>query len=490
MKNKQCETLHGITVSREIPEACPHCGSHQLIQDEDVLDTWFSSALWPFSTLGWPDQTEDLKMFYPTSVLITGFDIIFFWVARMIMMGLKFMHDIPFHDVYIHALVRDIKGQKMSKSKGNVVDPLLMIDRYGTDAFRFTLAAFAAQGRDIKFSEDRVEGYRHFVNKLWNAARFIMMNTESFDTSHNHVSSQKSALRDTASRWIVSRLASVMKDINTALDDYRFNDAANSIYQFIWHEFCDWYLEMAKSEMKSPKTAPGVRWCLMYTLDTSLRLLHPLMPFVTEEIWQTMKHGDQKPESSDQPEESIMVSPYPRDLENDPAAEEEMSYIIEAISGIRTIRGELNISPTQVLHVSIKTSSEKGEQILKENLHYVKDLAKLDKIMIGMHIDKPECSATAVKRSMEIYVPLKGILNINAELDRLNKDTAKIEESIVFLNKKLLNEDFLKRAPAEIVEKEKAKYEKFISMKERILESIKMLKDAEEGNGIQKQERT
>ncbi len=493
MKNKQCKTNKGIVVSRETPVKCPHCGSNQLVQDEDVLDTWFSSALWPFSTLGWPEHTEDLKMFYPTNVLVTGFDIIFFWVARMIMMGLKFMKDIPFREVYIHALVRDIKGQKMSKSKGNVVDPLVMIDRYGTDAFRFTLAAFAAQGRDIKFSEERVEGYRHFVNKLWNAARFIMMNTKSSNISRSHVSGQKPVLHDLASKWIVSRLASITNDINSALEDYRFNDAANSIYQFIWHEFCDWYLEMAKSEMKSLKTAPGVQWCLIYTLDTSLRLLHPLMPFVTEEIWQKIQHEDQKPKVTVQQsnvKESIMVSQYPHALQKDSAAEEDMSYIIEAITGIRTIRGELNISPSQRLNVSIKTFSQTAEKILEENLHYIKDLAKADKIVIGMRIDKPECSATAVKRTMEIYVPLKGILNIKPEVDRLNKDAAKIEESIAFLNKKLLNEDFLQRAPAEVVEKEKAKYEKFISIKERILESIKMLQDAEASNGIQERKKT
>jgi valyl-tRNA synthetase len=487
-KNKQCKALNGIVVSRDAPGTCPHCGSKKLIQDEDVLDTWFSSALWPFSTLGWPDQTEDLKTFYPTNVLVTGFDIIFFWVARMIMMGLKFMKDVPFRDVYIHALVRDIQGQKMSKSKGNVVDPLVMIDRYGTDAFRFTLAAFAAQGRDIKFSEERVEGYKHFVNKLWNAARFIMINTESFTIAQSRAPSEKPVLHDQASKWIISRLAFVTDDINSALDDYRFNDAANTIYQFIWHEFCDWYLEMAKSEMKKPKAAPGVKWCLVYTLETALRLLHPLMPFVTEEIWQKIPHGDQKQEgTSKQPgaNRSIMVSRYPHALHKDPKAEENMSYIIEAITGIRTIRGELNISPSLHVKVSIKTFSSTTEKILNKNLHYIKDLAKVDKIGIGMDIGKPECSATAVRRSMEIYIPLKGILNINAEVDRLNKDIAKIEESILFLNKKLLNEDFLQRAPGEIVEKEKAKYEKFISMKERILESISMLKDAEASNGIQ-----
>lgn len=486
MKNEQCQTKKGIVVSRNTPDKCPYCGASHLLQDEDVLDTWFSSALWPFSTLGWPEETEDLKTFYPTNVLVTGFDIIFFWVARMIMMGLKFMKDVPFRHVHIHALVRDIKGQKMSKSKGNVVDPLVMIDRYGTDAFRFTLTAFAAQGRDIKFSEERVEGYRHFVNKLWNAARFIMMKTESFNISPSAFD-QKPVLHDLASKWILSRLASVTEDINTALYDYRFNDAANGIYQFIWHEFCDWYIEMAKSEMKNPKTIPGVQWCLVYTLDNSLRLLHPLMPFVTEEIWQKIHHVDQTGNTSQQSQtvDSIMISQYPHSLQKDFEAEKDMSYVIEAITGIRTIRGELNISPSQKLNVSIKTFSQTAEKIIGESLHYIKDLAKANKIVMGMRIDKPECSATAVKHNMEIYVPLKGILNIKAEVDRLNKDAVKIEEFITTLNKKLLNEDFLERAPTEIVEKEKAKYEKFISMKERILESIKMLKDAEASNGLQ-----
>lgn len=491
MKNKPCKTSKGIIVSHETPEKCPHCGSENLIQDGDVLDTWFSSALWPFSTLGWPEQTEDLKMFYPTSVLVTAFDIIFFWVARMIMMGFKFMQDVPFRNVYIHALVRDIKGKKMSKSTGNVVDPLVMIDKYGTDAFRFTLAAFAAQGRDIKFSEDRVEGYRHFVNKLWNAARFIIMNTQTLDYPKLLKHNKKPVLHDLASKWIINRLATVTDDINSALEDYRFNDAANSIYQFIWHEFCDWYIEMAKSEMKTPGSAQGVQWCLIYSLDTSLRLLHPIMPFVTEEIWQKILYKESKVKTRQlNMKESITVSAYPQDLKRDSIVEEHMAYVIEAITGIRTIRGELNILPSRILSVSIKTFSPAAEKILKENIKYIKDLAKTDKIDIGLNIHKPEFSATAVKRTMEIYVPLKGILNIDAEVNRLGKDAAKIEESITFLNKKLLNEDFLKRAPEEIVEKERAKYEKFISVKQKIIESIKMLKDAEASNGIQKRKRT
>ncbi len=522
MKNEKCRMQNGINVSRETPKGCLHCGSRQLIQDEDVLDTWFSSALWPFSTLGWPVNTEDLKTFYPTSVLVTGFDIIFFWVARMIMMGLKFMGDVPFRDVYIHALVRDIKGQKMSKSKGNVVDPLIMMDRYGTDAFRFTLAAFAAQGRDIKFSEERVEGYRHFVNKLWNAARFILMNTNTPipPFTKGGYGGIKDPALDLASKWILSRLAATADDVNRALEEYRFNDAASSIYQFIWHEFCDWYLEMAKTEIHNSKSETGIKWCLLYTLDTSLRLLHPFMPFVTEEIWQKIPHvriekSEVSPPTPPSPspcavsftttrgergegkgwggnselqiqigqeseiKESIMLADYPKVLQRDPEAEEYMSYILEAITGIRTIRGELNISPSLKLKVSLKTFSQISEKILRENLQYLKNLAKISDVELGMNVKKPECSATSVKNSVEIYIPLKGVLNIEIEIARLKKDDAKLEKSIASLNKKLLNEDFLQKAPKEIVDKERTKYEDLTKMRERIAESIKILKGAE-----------
>jgi valyl-tRNA synthetase len=487
MKNVKCKTQEGITVSRTDPQVCPYCGSENLNQDEDVLDTWFSSALWPFSTLCWPDKTDDLKTFYPTSVLVTAFDIIFFWVARMIMMGIKFMGDVPFKDVYIHALIRDIKGQKMSKSKGNVIDPLIMMNRYGTDAFRFTLAAFAAQGRDIKFSEDRVEGYRHFVNKLWNASRFIIMNLKSESinpSSHIKIPTRyvkgDSRPKDLASKWISSRLAVTTDDVNRAIEEYRFNDAASSIYQFIWHEFCDWYIELSKIEIKNPDSQTGVRWCLLHTLDTSLRLLHPFMPFVTEEIWQKIKvfWSDFKVHPLEN-KESITISDFPKSLPRDYKAEEAMSYIIEAITGARTIRGELNISPSIKLNIFIKTFSKTAEKILLENVEYIKGLAKAEKIIIGTDVEKPDHSATSVKSSMEIYVPLKGVLNIKAEVDRLKKDKKKLEEAIATLNKKLLNEDFLHRAPKEIVEKEKAKYEELINIRERIAKSIKMLIDAE-----------
>ncbi|MEW6162731.1 MAG: valine--tRNA ligase [Nitrospirota bacterium] len=479
MQNAKCKMQNGVIVSRVIPTICPYCGSEELIQDEDVLDTWFSSALWPFSTLGWPDKTVDLETFYPTTVLVTGFDIIFFWVARMIMIGLKFMGDVPFRDVYIHALVRDIKGQKMSKSKGNVVDPLTMMDRYGTDAFRFTLAAFAAQGRDIKFSEERVEGYRHFVNKLWNAARFIIMNSELQAPSSKPNFSLLTSHFSLPSRWIISRLAATADDINRALDEYRFNDAACDIYQFVWHEFCDWYIEMAKSDTRNPELKNSVIGCLLYTLDASLRLLHPFMPYVTEEIWQKIKSWEAGVRGQElEIKESIMVSHYPRSLLRDYQAEEDMSYIIDAVTGIRTIRGELNISPSFELNVSIRTYSRKAEEILRENVQYLKRLANASEIKIGMEVDKPEGSATCIKSSMEIYVLLKGVLNIEAEIDRLKKVEAEVEGSISFLNKKLLDEDFLLRAPTGVVEKEKARYEELIRKKERIMESIKKLKEA------------
>lgn len=472
-KSEKCRIQNGIVVSREDPVRCPYCGSQNLIQDEDVLDTWFSSALWPFSTLGWPDKTLDLKTFYPTTVLVTGFDIIFFWVARMIMMGLKFMQDVPFRDVYIHALVRDIKGQKMSKSKGNVVDPLTMMDRYGTDAFRFTLAAFAAQGRDIKFSEERVEGYRHFVNKLWNASRFIMMNLQTVGTQKQAIAHVPAAF-NLSSRWILSRLAVTADNLNSALNEYRFNDAASDIYQFIWHEFCDWYIEMAKSDVKDPECQMSVIECLLYTLDASLRLLHPFMPFVTEEIWQKIPHIIREKERIG---ESIMISEYPDSLPRDYRAEEDMSYIIDAVTGIRTIRGELNVAPSSELNVAIKTYSQKADEILKENVLYLMRLANAGEIKIGMDIEKPEGSATCVKSSMEIYVLLKEVLNIQAEMDRLKKANAEVEESMSFLNKKLNNEDFLLRAPKEVVDKEKVKYEELIVRKERITESMKKLKE-------------
>jgi valyl-tRNA synthetase len=481
-----CDDCGEINVSRETPATCRKCGSDKLRQDEDVLDTWFSSALWPFSTLGWPDQTKDLRTFYPTSVLVTAFDILFFWVARMIMMGLKFMDDVPFRDVYIHALVRDSKGEKMSKSKGNVVDPLIVIDKYGTDAFRFTLAAFAAQGRDVRFAEERVEGYRFFVNKLWNAARFIDMNigtvqadevTQLLGDKRPLLTSHPSSL-DLSGRWILSRLAATVDDVNGSLGEYRFNDAANSIYQFVWHEFCDWYIEMSKHAIYSkPENGAGTIACLISVLDHSLRLLHPFMPFVTEEIWQSIR--EHLPESPG----SIVVSPYPEKLPRDLKAEEEVACIMEAVTGVRNIRGELNIPPAAEVKVLVKIFRDGAGDILRANLPLVQRLTRAGEITIGRELEKPKGAATGVRDSFELYIPVEGFLNIDEEVGRLMKEKLKVSESLDFLNKKLSSEDFLKRAPKEVVEKERAKFEELVLKDTRLEGSINRLKEMGVKNG-------
>jgi valyl-tRNA synthetase len=344
-----CDDCGAITVNRTEPSVCAKCGSRNLRQETDVLDTWFSSALWPFSTLGWPEKTKDLLTYYPTSVLVTSFDIIFFWVARMIMMGLHFMEAVPFRDVYIHALVRDAEGQKMSKSKGNVIDPLEMTEQFGTDAFRFTLAAFAAQGRDIKMSAERIEGYRNFANKIWNASRFVMMNLDDGFIPNHEVLVQESSLAD---RWIVSRLNTVTKEVRSALEEYRFNDAASSLYQFIWHEYCDWYVELSKPALYQKENI-GLRRAgqttLVRVLETALRLLHPIMPFITEEIWQKLPDDTRvQAPGTGAAVESIMVATYPEpsDVLVNVEAEQDMQMVMDLILAIRNIRGVMNIAPS------------------------------------------------------------------------------------------------------------------------------------------------
>ncbi len=457
-----------VMVARREPEQCTKCGNIRLRQEEDVLDTWFSSALWPFSTLGWPERTKELQKYYPTSVLVTGFDIIFFWVARMMMMGIQFMDDVPFRDVYIHALVRDASGQKMSKSKGNVIDPLVMMDKYGTDAFRFTLAAFAAQGRDVKFAEERVEGYRHFVNKLWNAARFILANAEgkalpAFPDMPG---------LDVGSRWIVSRLSATTEDVRKALEEYRFNDAAGSLYHFIWHELCDWYIEMVKPVLygdSGEKTA--VQECLLYLMERTLRLLHPFMPFVTEEIWQTMPHEGF----------SIVTAAFPEGIPRDPVAEDQMEVLMEAVTAVRTIRGELNLSPTLELKVLVKTHSDRVREILDDNLLFLRKLARADIGKIGADLEKPRGASVAVRSHVEVFVPLEGLLDVDLEIERIRKEMTKLEESAGFLGKKLRNEDFIRRAPQEIVAKEKDKYDDCMKKMEKIRENLQKMRDLKGG---------
>jgi valyl-tRNA synthetase len=469
-----CKKCEEIIVSRETPTEC-RCGNNELVQDEDVLDTWFSSALWPFSTLGWPENTEDLKTFYPTSVLITGFDILFFWVARMIMMGLKFMNREPFRHVYIHALIRDAEGQKMSKSKGNVLDPLKMTESYGTDAFRFTLAAYAAQGRDIKFSEKRVEGYRHFLNKIWNVARFIFMNIKEGEEIKSAIELCRGDSRislSLADKWILSRLSTICSEINHSLEEYRFNDSASILYQFIWHELCDWYVEMIKTELygENEESKSAAISTLVHVFEVALSLLHPFMPFITEEIWQNL------PCNKDV--ESLCIRNYPTAEEGieDRDAEKKMGIIMDAVNGIRSIRGELNISPSLELKALIR-ALDSADDILNENISYISKLTKARDIEISRDIQSPRNAATAVTSSMEIFVPLEGLIDVDVEINRLTKELNKAEENLAFVKRKLHNKEFMSKAPKAVIEESKSKFNKYLDKLHAIQGSIDKLKE-------------
>lgn len=447
-----CDSCGEIIVSEEDPTNCAHCGSSKIYQDPDVLDTWFSSALWPFTTLGWPEKTKELERFYPTSVLVTGFDILFFWVARMMMMGIHFMGDVPFYDVYVHALVRDAHGQKMSKSRGNVIDPLVMIEKYGTDAFRFTLTAFAVQGRDIKLSEERIEGYRHFVNKIWNASRLLLMNLDDFDPSVEIPSKSDRLFH----RWILSRLHDVIVDVRNAMDEYRFNDYAQTLYQFFWHEYCDWYLEMIKPELygTDKKNRTIAQAIASFVLKQVLIMLHPIMPFVTEELWHKLPNA----------KGSIMEASFPAEDSQwkDADAEKEMRFFQELVTAIRNIRGEMNIAPGIEVEVVCRYQEEKEKEIAEAYEYLVKELARVKKLTIYPMVSslKPKFAASAVAGSCEVSVILKDLLDFDAEIRRIEKEIGKLESELTIIQKKLHNEDFLKKAPEEIVEKEKDKLQR------------------------------
>jgi valyl-tRNA synthetase len=458
-----------------------------LTQDNDVLDTWFSSALWTFSTLGFPENTKRLQLFHPTSVLVTGFDIIFFWVARMIMMGLKFTGDVPFREVYIHGLVRDAEGNKMSKSKGNVLDPLDLIDGvdletlvqkrttglmqpemapriekstrdqfpngiqpYGTDALRFTFAALASTGRDIRFDTGRIEGYRNFCNKLWNATRYVLMNTEEKDVG---LGSDEIKL-SLADKWIISQLQRVEKEVTTHFETYRFDLAAQTIYEFVWNEYCDWYLEFSKPVLTgnaSETLQRGTRRTLVRVLETILRLLHPIMPFITEELWQKVAPLANKKG------ETIMLQPYPQfDVTKvDLNAETEIAWVKEVILGIRRIRSEMNISPAKQLSILVQNSSESDLQKLQNNQSFISTLSRLQNIEFLDSNTMPPESAITLVGEMKILIPLAGLIDKEAELKRLNKEIDKVRKEHDKLSSKLENPNFIEKAPVELVEKEK-----------------------------------
>ena len=443
-----CGGCGKVIVASADPDLCPDCGGAKLRQEEDVLDTWFSSALWPFSTLGWPGNNETLRTFYPTSLLVTGFDILFFWVARMMMMGLYVMEDVPFRDVYLHALVRDENGEKMSKSKGNSIDPLEMMDRFGTDAFRFTLAAFSAQGRDVRMSEERIEGYKFFINKIWNAARFSQMNLADFSPEISVPSEEESI----ADRWIRARLARAVSEVTRGLDEYRFNDASAAVYQFVWHELCDWYLELIKPVLYGEKNATARRSAqktLFEVLSASLRLLHPFIPFVTEEIWQSLIADGR----------SIMVSEFPsaEASPTDLAAEREMALVMEAITRIRNIRGEMNVAPSLKLKVALESAEEGAIETLEKGRGYIENLANLEALSLTREAADQKGAATAVAGPVRVSVFLAGVIDFAAEKARLGKEIAKIEKELGGVEKKLANPDFLAKAAEAVVRKEQEK---------------------------------
>ncbi len=448
-------------------------GSHQpkedpiaIWRDEDVLDTWFSSALWPFSTLGWPDEMPELKRHYPTNVLVTGFDIIFFWVARMMMMGLHFMHDVPFHDVYIHALVRDEKGAKMSKSKGNVIDPLALIDRYGADSLRFTLAAMAAQGRDIKLSTQRVEGYRNFATKLWNAARFAEMN--------DCVRSQTFAPKKVGialNKWIIGEASKAAAEVTAAILAYRFNDAANAVYRFVWNIFCDWYLELAKPLLQGSDGAAKdeTRATTAFVLDEILRLLHPFMPFITEELW-TVRGREGPPWNR-----LLALAPWPR-LEGleDEKAEVEIGFIVELVSEIRSVRAEMNVPAGALIPLLLVDAGETVGARAKTWDETIRRLARLSDI--SFVTEPPAKSVQMVVRGTLAALPLEGIIDFAAEKARLSKEIDKLKGEAKKIEAKLANADFVARAPEEVVEENRERLAESEARREKLEAALEKLR--------------
>jgi valyl-tRNA synthetase len=434
-----CGACSEVTVGREDPTACQACGSTDLTQDEDVLDTWFSSALWPFSTLGWPEETGDLKRYYPTSVLVTGFDIIFFWVARMMFSGLHLMGEVPFAEVYINSIVRDAKGQKMSKTKGNGVDPLVAIDEVGADAFRFTLAAMAAQGRDVLWNAKRVEGYSRFQNKIWQAFRFAAMHLEDYDPNAERAPSPYD-------HWIQARAGEAVRRVRESLDGYRFNDAAGEIYAFTWDELCDWYLEFSKGPLYSQTASEAQKQAAKHTLWTMMhamvRMMHPFMPFLSEEIWQHLPGT----------EGSIMEASYPKmdEFPVDPDALAEVARLQAVIVEVRRLRADMELSPRQALDLR---TSDVG--LLERNADALRDLAGIQGVGAGGR-DGP--CATFVVQGEEYYVPLQGVVDVDAERDRLTRVLERVQKDLDGLGKRLNNPSFTERAPAEVVEEVRGKH--------------------------------
>ena len=465
-----CAACNEVTVEVEDPAACGHCGSIEITRDPDVLDTWFSSALWPHSTLGWPEDTDDLRYFYPTSVLETGHDILFFWVARMIMMGLQNTGEVPFHTVYLHGIVRDPQGVKMSKTKGNVMDPLELIDQYGADALRFALTSGVAAGSDMRLNESKMEASRNFANKLWNAARFVLANVEGADIPARW--SEPPPTEHLEDRWIVSRLNSVVEQVGGQLADHQYGEAQRALYDFLWGEYCDWYLEMAKIRLRG-EDGPSPVPVLVFVLEKVLRLLHPFMPFITEEIWASMR--DVLPAEAGAPP-ALIVAPYPEsdDALNDPAAEEEVGAIVEIVRGIRNVRAEFRIDAAQ--RIGAVVSAPEIADAVRGESEVIKVLARVDPLSHdgGEPIESGDRVSLVLAKGT-VTVPLEGLVDVAQERQRLSGELTDIDGSIRRLAGRLNDERFVSRAPKEVVEKERQRLQDAESRHARITETLKRI---------------
>jgi len=445
-----CDDCGHVTVAVEDPTGCESCASERIRQDEDVLDTWFSSALWPFSTLGWPERTKALETFYPTTVMETGFDIIFFWVARMMMMGLRFMGDVPFRVIYMHPMVRDDKGQKMSKTKENVVDPLEETERHGADALRFTLAALTTQGHDLKLSKERLAGYRAFANKIWNATRFVLMNLPDDEAIAPVTADDVDAL-SLADRWVLHKLDVTVEEVTAALEDYDFQRATTAIHGFFWGVFCDWYIELTKSTLRDGGDAATMtRRVLMTVLDEALRLLHPFMCFITEEIWTRLPLARR-----DAPSLCVASWPKAQEARRAPRAQALIDQVIDIIGAIRTVRGENGLSPRAELTAVIAAPDEPTAALVRDAEGYLAHLAGVGTLDVAVDRARPPKSAVAVAGACTVYVPLEGLIDLGEEVARLEKALGKLDVEVVKIEKKLSNPRFVEGAPAEVVEEQR-----------------------------------
>jgi valyl-tRNA synthetase len=462
-----CQECGHMMIEHDAPQACTKCGSSKIEQDPDTLDTWFSSALWPFSTLGWPEQTEDLKFFYPTDVLVTGYDIIFFWVARMIFSGIEHMGKEPFKYIFIHGIVRDALGRKMSKSLGNGIDPLEIIDQYGTDALRFALTIGNSPGNDLRFSTEKVEASRNFANKIWNASRFVLMNfDENLDFSK--VDESKFTIAD---RWILSRINKISKEVTENMEKFELGIALQKLYEFIWEEFCDWYIELAKPRLydRESESRLEAQYVLNYVLGSAMKLLHPYMPFITEEIYQHLINDDA----------SIMISKWPQysDKYNFDEDEKKMALIMVAIKNIRNIRAEMNVPPSRRAKVIFVTAGSAEAGIINEGRSFFERLAGASEVSV--QADKTGIPADAVSSVIpgaEIYLPLEDLIDIEKEIERLEKEMANLQKELDRVNGKLNNQGFISKAPAKVIEEEKAKQAKYQEMYDKVVERLNGLR--------------